>query len=323
MNSMHISYTSVFHFLVVAKHMNMTKAAEELFITQAALSQSIAKLEGNLGLTLFYRDKKKLVLTPEAEALLPFFEEFRQAHDTLATAVDNLTRNPEQIVNVGFVGSAYVFSALYYSNLLRQYRKGNKMRFAFLTDSMGLNLLLASQLDLVVSSVSLRDPLISSIVLSEKPIGVLMPGSHPRVRKEQITCSDLEKLRFFGLSGSHSFRQLCDEICRNQQLSLRYISEDNYAEYRHRLLEAPVDPVGCFLSTEDNFNTYLKDTGRFVFRPIAGDAFRSKICLYFRAGDKKEYRYRDLIELLREALVQSSPLAYHFSDLIHSQFQNT
>ena len=45
-------------FYVVAKFNNMTKASEELFISQPAISQSIKKLESQLGGTLFLRSNK-------------------------------------------------------------------------------------------------------------------------------------------------------------------------------------------------------------------------------------------------------------------------
>ncbi|NEU30628.1 LysR family transcriptional regulator [bacterium LRH843] len=50
------------HFLTVAKYEHMTKAAEQLNITQPALSRSIAKLEDELGVPLFIRDNKRIKL---------------------------------------------------------------------------------------------------------------------------------------------------------------------------------------------------------------------------------------------------------------------
>ena len=45
-------------FYTVAKHKHMTKASEELHISQPAISQSIKKLEDQLGGTLFLRSNK-------------------------------------------------------------------------------------------------------------------------------------------------------------------------------------------------------------------------------------------------------------------------
>ncbi len=57
------------NFLVLAGHMNFTKAAEHLFIVQSTLSRQIRKLEEDLGSSLFIRDNHSIKLT-EAGALL-------------------------------------------------------------------------------------------------------------------------------------------------------------------------------------------------------------------------------------------------------------
>ena len=58
-------------FYVVAKHKHMTRASEELHISQPAISQSIKKLEEQLGGTLFLRSNKGMELTEEGKM---FFE---------------------------------------------------------------------------------------------------------------------------------------------------------------------------------------------------------------------------------------------------------
>ena len=55
-------------FVKVAETKNISKAAEELFISQPAVSQSIKKLESEVGGKLFYRTNKGLVLTEEGSA---------------------------------------------------------------------------------------------------------------------------------------------------------------------------------------------------------------------------------------------------------------
>ena len=56
-------------FYTVAKSGSLTKAAEELFISQPAISKSISKLEEELNITLFYRANKGISLTPSGELL--------------------------------------------------------------------------------------------------------------------------------------------------------------------------------------------------------------------------------------------------------------
>jgi DNA-binding transcriptional LysR family regulator len=58
--------TSQLHTLVaVAKSRSFSKAAEELNVTQSAISQSIKNLETRIDVKLFKRTGKKVVLTPE------------------------------------------------------------------------------------------------------------------------------------------------------------------------------------------------------------------------------------------------------------------
>lgn len=70
-------------FEAAARHLSFTAAAEELHVTQTAISHQIRRLEDQLGRRLFARGHRSLMLTPDAEAYLPAvraaFEDLRQA----------------------------------------------------------------------------------------------------------------------------------------------------------------------------------------------------------------------------------------------------
>ncbi|TKB06518.1 DNA-binding transcriptional regulator DsdC [Desulforhopalus sp. IMCC35007] len=57
-------------FICTAKHQSFSKAAEELCITQGAISQNIRKLENILGFSLFHRLTRRIMLTEKGERLL-------------------------------------------------------------------------------------------------------------------------------------------------------------------------------------------------------------------------------------------------------------
>src|ERR1700742_1663230 len=52
------------YFVAVARHRSFTRAAEEIYVTQPALSQQIRRLEAELGLTLLSRTSQGVELTP-------------------------------------------------------------------------------------------------------------------------------------------------------------------------------------------------------------------------------------------------------------------
>ena len=74
-------------FEAVARHKSFRKAAEELFVTPAALTHQIKSLESQLGFALFERLTRRIELTPAAQAALP---RFQQGFDALARAVAEL-----------------------------------------------------------------------------------------------------------------------------------------------------------------------------------------------------------------------------------------
>ena len=58
-------------FSIAGRHLSFTRAAEELHVTQGAVSRLVKQLESDLGLALFRRGRRGLELTPEGAAYLP------------------------------------------------------------------------------------------------------------------------------------------------------------------------------------------------------------------------------------------------------------
>ena len=58
-------------FETVARHLSFTNAAKELYVTQAAVSHQIRSLENQLGVELFHRINRKIILSKEGQKLLP------------------------------------------------------------------------------------------------------------------------------------------------------------------------------------------------------------------------------------------------------------
>jgi LysR family glycine cleavage system transcriptional activator len=74
-------------FEAAARHLSFTRAADELNVTQAAISHQIKALEERLGMALFRRLNRALMLTDEGQLLFPAV---RDAFDSLAEAADRL-----------------------------------------------------------------------------------------------------------------------------------------------------------------------------------------------------------------------------------------
>jgi LysR family glycine cleavage system transcriptional activator len=84
-------------FEAAARHLSFTRAAEELHVTQAAVSHQIVRLEQQLGVRLFVRRNRALQLTAEAQAYLPAVTE---AFSGLRRATEKLQRTGGGILTV-------------------------------------------------------------------------------------------------------------------------------------------------------------------------------------------------------------------------------
>src|SRR5690554_564742 len=67
-------------FYTVAKFSNISHAAEELYISQPAISKAISKLEGNMNTKLFIRNHRGVIMTNEGEIL---FEHLKTTFDAI------------------------------------------------------------------------------------------------------------------------------------------------------------------------------------------------------------------------------------------------
>jgi len=88
----HNHLKSLFYFSVAAKHLSLKAAAEELFVSQAAVSQQIRLLEEFLGAKLFRRKHRAIELTAEGERLIPYL---RSAFSDINTGISELNKDQD------------------------------------------------------------------------------------------------------------------------------------------------------------------------------------------------------------------------------------
>lgn len=90
-------------FEAAARHQNLTRAALELHVSQAALSHQIRQLEQRLGLTLFHRLPRGVALTDEGAALAP---ELSLALDRIGAALERLGGGRfQEVLSIGVVAT--------------------------------------------------------------------------------------------------------------------------------------------------------------------------------------------------------------------------
>ncbi|WP_368490477.1 LysR family transcriptional regulator [Clostridium sp. BJN0013] len=107
-------------FVAVCDKMNMTKAAEQLFISQSAVSQVISELEGHYGVRLFERLSRKLYITQAGEKLLSYARYIIKLNMELENDMKTLSENGSIRIGASVTIGAYVLP-----KLISQFQKVN------------------------------------------------------------------------------------------------------------------------------------------------------------------------------------------------------
>ena len=90
-------------FLSAAEHLNLSKAAVEMHITQPAMSAQIKKLEQEIGASLFERDSRRLVLSPAGRIVQESFESMVGTYNIMRWKVEALEKK-DKCLRVGYHG---------------------------------------------------------------------------------------------------------------------------------------------------------------------------------------------------------------------------
>ena len=117
---MNVDFELYKYFSAVAKNKNMTKASEDLHISQPALSQSIKKLEDQIGCTLFIRNNKGMELTKEGQTLYDYVE---SAISLLKNAENELTSFKDLDKGEIRIGASTTITRTYLIDSIKKFHK--------------------------------------------------------------------------------------------------------------------------------------------------------------------------------------------------------
>lgn len=170
------------YFCVVADELNMTRAAEKLFIAQPPLTRQIKQLEEEIGAQLFVREARGLRLTPAGKY---FQEQARQILDKINTTVEDTRRvaaHGKVIFGIGFVPSVF-YGQL--PTLVRRLRQNKNVEIVLheLKTGQQVEALKTGRIDIGFGRLRIDDPEVDQEMLFDEPIIAALPASHPLAGK--------------------------------------------------------------------------------------------------------------------------------------------
>jgi len=216
------------YFLTVARLEHMTRAAEELGITQPPLSQTIARLEEELGVPLFDRPGRNIRLNHFGQAYAQrverIFEELEQGRRDLS----NLADGRQGQVNLAMDVATHLLP-----DLLSAFRKDHPgvhfqlSQYQVNTVTGWVQQLTRETCDLCISSPPLQQPGITSVPLLTEDILLAFPSTHRLARHSQIRLQDVAQESFICMRPGHGWRELTDSFCQQAGFHPRIIFESD------------------------------------------------------------------------------------------------
>jgi len=181
-------------FLSVCEHMNMTRAAGSLYMTQPAVSQMIAELERYYGVRLFERIKHRLYLTAAGERLLSYARHITNLEEKAKKELTDLNR-----AGVIRIGASQTVGAYLLPEILARYRERlPEVEIFSQVDNTRVieHALLEDRLDLgIVEGLIHSNDLVEKTIVRDELTIVCAP-QHPLARMAQILPEDLAPYPF-------------------------------------------------------------------------------------------------------------------------------
>ncbi len=177
MNNLSIRHLRAFY--AVAQAGSFTRAAESLHLTQSTLTATIKQLEDQVGLTLFDRTTRQVLLSSEGKRFLPVAERLLSDFDT--ALADLRAVSEQQQGQVGIAASPSTISRLL-PGIVKQYRRDHPNIGIYLRDDGAGGIeqrILENEVDFGVASNHSNHPDLEYQPLLRDRYGVVCPTDHP------------------------------------------------------------------------------------------------------------------------------------------------
>lgn len=179
------------YFVAVAEALNLTRAAEKLFIAQPPLTRAIKQLEEELGVELFIRKPRGLQLTTVGEY---FLEQARQILNKVSGTINDTRRiaqHRKTLFSIGFVPSVFYGQLPFMVRRLR-HNKNLEIVLHELKTREQVDALKAGKIDIGFGRVRIEDPDVEQTLLFDEPMIAAIPAGSP-LTKHPPTLKDLSE----------------------------------------------------------------------------------------------------------------------------------
>ncbi|WP_426452676.1 LysR family transcriptional regulator [Paenibacillus sp. S-38] len=198
-------------FLHTARQLNLTKAAQELHITQPSVSYALKQLEEALGLTLFHRLPKGVELTEEGRALLGYVEQSFAVLDSAQKHLQNLKQLSEGEIRIGASDSLIKHLLLPQLNAFHKDYPGIRIRLSHGRTPDITRRLKEGEIDCALVHMPMDDPQLNIRTLAVLEDCFVVGEAYQAHAERPLTAKELAELPLILLSPGSSTRVFVEQ----------------------------------------------------------------------------------------------------------------
>lgn len=189
---MHVTLKQLQAFSTVAKHLSFTRAAEELHLTQPAVSMQIKQLEGQIEQPLFEQMGKKLYLTEAGQEVRQYARAVLQQVENMEAGLASLKGLERGTLSISVATTAHYFAPKLLSIFYERY-PGVNVKLDVTNRETLVSQLENNDVDMIIMGRPPEEVEVESGAFMENPLVLIAPADHPFGREKSIQLKRLEQ----------------------------------------------------------------------------------------------------------------------------------
>jgi LysR family hydrogen peroxide-inducible transcriptional activator len=211
-----VTLTELRYVVALAQERHFGRAAQKCFVTQPTLSLALAKLEDELGVKLFERNKNEVLVTARGAQIV---EQARRVLDEVAKIPHLARGGRDQLAGALRLGVIPTIGPYLLPDLVPILRRRAPAMPLVIEENLTGNLapmLRDGELDVVIIALPFALPGVKTRVAYEEPFSVVVPEGHRWEARKAVKPSELAGENLLVLNAGHCFRDQVMEACPGQ-----------------------------------------------------------------------------------------------------------
>jgi len=295
------------YLVAVADTHHFGQAAERCFVSQPTLSGQIKKLEEELGVILFERDRRSVEITPVGGAIAAQARQVLEQADALRQLAQSYHDPLLGPLRMGAIPtlSPYLMP-LILKPLKKKYPQIKLVLSEELTDTL-LARLGKHEIDAALLATPIEDPDFESMPLFDEPFWLVHARKHPLSEKKTIIQADLDGADLLLLAEGHCLAEQAMEACHMQERDAQGELADLRAASLETLLQMVVAGYGSTLLPALALKTASARDRSITARQLQlPDTYRQVSLVY-----RRTFPRRQALEALAEVVLNNLPDTVH------------